>query len=370
MPLALPALTVRRKRHESVMNSVSGVRNGSAASGQRESQAGRSHARSTSQSTLVAHPVGRSEMWEISANGGNQPLTVSSYGFGGGRRVLTGVNSPLIFRPSHARALPEAFLSVPKEERLHRRALSQLSHRTFAQVIGWRARKEDQSRWVVLRIYRGCVTSRFRWGFTDALHADPEGDELVTVARRLQASQELQVDPQFARLLEARLLQRHASLHKTRAKRRWFIPQLLGPRPAFAMAIGLCLLILLLGTGVLVVAAQVSNPENPLDAVKNWEQQMPVSMASSPQSRVALDVQFAREKLGMQAELAGPAHAQAYRQALADFDQQVSVATGAIRDLTSKADRTCYWANWRGSKVMRATHGGGFCLNFPWRNGC
>ncbi|HYU72997.1 MAG TPA: hypothetical protein VEL31_09990 [Ktedonobacteraceae bacterium] len=42
------------------MNSVRGrgVRNGSAASGQRESQEGRSHARSTSQSTLVAHPVG------------------------------------------------------------------------------------------------------------------------------------------------------------------------------------------------------------------------------------------------------------------------------------------------------------------------
>ncbi len=205
---------------------------------------------------------------------------------------------------------------------------------------------------------RVCVTSRFRWGFTDALHADPEGDELVTVARRLQASQELQADPQFARLLGARLLQRHASLHKTRAKRRWFIPQLLGPRPAFAMAIGFCLLILLLGIGVLVVAAQVSHPENPLNAVKNWEQQMPVSMASSPQSRVALDVQFAREKLGMQAELAGPAHAQAYRQTLADFDQQVSVATGAIRDLTSEADRTRYWANWRGWRVMRHTRRG------------
>ncbi len=83
-------------------------------------------------------------------------------------------------------------------------------------------------------------------------------------------------------------------------------------------------------------------------------------------SRAALNVQFAaREKPGMQAELAGPAHAQAYRQVLADFDQQVSVATGAIRELTSETDRTRYWANWRGSRVMRATHGGGFCLNFP-----
>jgi hypothetical protein len=41
-------------------NSVRGrpVRNGSAAPSQRESQEGRSHARSTSQSQLVAHPLG------------------------------------------------------------------------------------------------------------------------------------------------------------------------------------------------------------------------------------------------------------------------------------------------------------------------
>jgi hypothetical protein len=62
-PLALPASTVSRKRHEnainSAMNSVRGrgESNGSAASCQRESQEGRSHVRSTSLSQLVAHPV-------------------------------------------------------------------------------------------------------------------------------------------------------------------------------------------------------------------------------------------------------------------------------------------------------------------------
>jgi hypothetical protein len=66
----------------------------------------------------------------------------------------------------------------------------------------------------------------------------------------------------------------------------------------------------------------------------------------------------------------GRSHARSTRQALADFDQQVSVATGAIRELTSEAERTRYWAKWRGSSVRRATHSGGFCLNFPWRNGC
>src|SRR5713226_7253986 len=62
-PLALPAPTVSRKRHEnainSAMNSVRGRgrSKGSAASFQRESHEGRSHARSTSLSQLVAHPV-------------------------------------------------------------------------------------------------------------------------------------------------------------------------------------------------------------------------------------------------------------------------------------------------------------------------
>src|SRR2546428_12448742 len=54
MPLALPDPNVRRKRHESITDR--GVRNGPAALGQHESQEGRSHARSTSQSHLVAHP--------------------------------------------------------------------------------------------------------------------------------------------------------------------------------------------------------------------------------------------------------------------------------------------------------------------------
>jgi Domain of unknown function (DUF5667) len=175
---------------------------------------------------------------------------------------------------------------------------------------------------------------------TGALDPDPEVDELVTLARHLQASPQLQVDPSFARRLEGRLLQRHASLHQKQSRHRWSFPPLWGAHPAFALALGLCLLILLLGSGVLAVAAQVSNPENPLYAVKHWEQQVQVSLANSPESRAALDVQFARERLSALAGLAGPAHAQAYRQALADFDQQVSAAASAIQGLSSEADRT------------------------------
>src|SRR5215469_13122427 len=60
MQLALAGPSIRRKRHESVMRFVMGrgVRNGSAAQGTCESQEGPSHASSTTESNLVAYPVG------------------------------------------------------------------------------------------------------------------------------------------------------------------------------------------------------------------------------------------------------------------------------------------------------------------------
>jgi len=64
-----------------------------------------------------------------------------------------------------------------------------------------------------------------------------------------------------------------------------------------------------------------------------------ISLAGSPESQAELDLQFAREQLNMLADLADPAHAQAYRQALADFDQQVSAAASTIQGLPSAPDR-------------------------------
>ena len=172
-----------------------------------------------------------------------------------------------------------------------------------------------------------------------ALDRDPEIDELVMVARRLQSSPHLLPDPDFADLLESRVLLRQASLRRKRPAHRWSFPRLWGAHPVYGIALGLCLLILLLGTSVLVAAAQVSNPENPLYAVKRWEQHVQISLSSSSESRAELDVQFARERLNTLAALAEPAQADAYSQALTDFDQQLNAATSAIRGLSSASDR-------------------------------
>ena len=66
---------------------------------------------------------------------------------------------------------------------------------------------------------------------------------------------------------------------------------------------------------------------------------MQVSLANSSQSRAELDVQFARERLNSLAGLADPAQANAYSQALMDFDQQLSAASSAIQGLSSALDR-------------------------------
>jgi len=89
---------------------------------------------------------------------------------------------------------------------------------------------------------------------------------------------------------------------------------------------------------MLVAAAQVSNPNNPLYAVKRWEQGVQVSLARSPESRADLDLQFARDRLSTLASLADPAHAEAYRQALADFEQQLRNASSSIGAIPAGPD--------------------------------
>jgi uncharacterized protein DUF5667 len=174
---------------------------------------------------------------------------------------------------------------------------------------------------------------------TSTPSGDAEIDRLVMVARRLQASPQVQADPAFAGLLERRLLQRQASLRRERSAPRGGIPRLWRMHPVFSVALSLCVLFLVLGTGVLAATGHVSNPENPLYFVKHWEQHVQVSLASSSRSRAELEMQFARERLNTLADLANPTQADAYRQALADFDQQLSTARSAIAGLSAGSDR-------------------------------
>jgi len=167
---------------------------------------------------------------------------------------------------------------------------------------------------------------------------DAEVDELVALARRLQQARPLHVAPDFARQLERRMVRRYAELQ--RGSRRRSFCSLLRARPALSAVLGICLLFCLLSTSVLALAAQVSDPTSPLYGLKCWEQHVQLQLSGSPVDQATLDLHFARDRLKTLASLADTAHARAYRQALADLDQQVNAAAAAINELPVGAQHT------------------------------
>lgn len=168
---------------------------------------------------------------------------------------------------------------------------------------------------------------------------DPELESLVALARHLQTMRQIQVDPNFAHRLEHRVILRAARLRMRGINRkRAFLP-FLRFRPALAAVLGLCLLFIVLSTGLLAFAAQVTNPSNPLYGLKRWEQHVQISLAGGPSAQVALDFQFARDSLHMLSMLATPSHAAAYEQALADLNQHLQNAATVIDTLPAGAQR-------------------------------
>lgn len=178
------------------------------------------------------------------------------------------------------------------------------------------------------------------WQSDQELSNDPEVKALDLLARTLQATPPLQVDADFARHLERRVLahsvmrQRKDSTH-----RRWagILPQALRVHPALA-GLSLCLLLIFLGTGVLVATAFVTNPNNPLSALRAWVQPVHGSSPDSPADQAERDLQSARARLNALARFANSPHAGQYRQALEKFDQQRGLAARDIAALPAGSD--------------------------------
>ncbi len=169
---------------------------------------------------------------------------------------------------------------------------------------------------------------------------DPEVDALIELARRLRVAPHLQVDQGFAQRLEWRMVRRHTELQLQHTNKKRSFCFLFRAHPAFGVALCLCLLLLGLSTGVLALAAQISDPHNQLYALKRWEQHLQISLASSNAGdQASLDLQLARDRLNTLSDLADPAHTVAYSQALADLDQQVQTATAAIHGLPPGTQR-------------------------------
>lgn len=167
----------------------------------------------------------------------------------------------------------------------------------------------------------------------------PEFDDLVDLAQFLQCTPQVQITPDFAGQLERRLLRRHAELRLQQGSKRRSFFALLRARPVVSTILGFCVLFCLVSTSLLALAAQVSNPTNPLYAIKQWERQVQGQFSGNPADQAALHLQSARDRLNTLAGLANPAHEGTYRQALLDLDQQINAATVAINGLPVGSQR-------------------------------
>ena len=169
------------------------------------------------------------------------------------------------------------------------------------------------------------------WPLDQARTNELESEALDALARSWQTAPPLQVDPTFAAHLERRLLAHRTAPQRRHAARWWGV--LPGPwrtRPILTRALGCCLLMILLLAGVLVAASQVTTPNNPLYAIKHWEQQVQVSLVGSAADQTELDLQSARDHLNLLSSLTDDAHAEGYRQALAEFEHQLQGASEAL----------------------------------------
>ncbi len=167
---------------------------------------------------------------------------------------------------------------------------------------------------------------------------DPEVETLVALAQGLQSAGPLQVDPTFARRLEDRMLVHYAvQTHEQAIRTQRNVPLLAGWQ--VRLVLGAVLLCLLLGSGVLTAAAHITNPTNPLYAVKRWEQQVQTMLTPSAVERAEQEKQIAYDQLSALASLADPAHARRYQQALVDLHQQIQATAEVINTVPTGKDR-------------------------------
>ncbi|HET8912037.1 MAG TPA: DUF5667 domain-containing protein [Ktedonobacteraceae bacterium] len=167
--------------------------------------------------------------------------------------------------------------------------------------------------------------------------SDEEVDALLAIVHDLQTSPQLQPRPEFMMQLERRLIRRNVELRiQSRTKRRSFISWVY-TRPALTAVLGICLIFVLLSSSMVALAAQVTDPTNPLYSLKRWGQQIQLQLTSNPADQASLDLQFARDRLNTIPSLANSADEGAYRLALSDFDQKITTASATIKGLSPGA---------------------------------
>jgi hypothetical protein len=176
-----------------------------------------------------------------------------------------------------------------------------------------------------------------------APNSDQEVHELVAVARSIQMASAVQVDPDFAERLEQRMLVHNAMRRFQQPQYSWWswlsLHRMLHVHPAIRVALSCCLLVVLLSIGVLIASAQVSDPNNPLYALNQWEQNVRISLSGSSSDRAELDLQFANNRLNTLIDLANASDARAYEQQLVALNQQIYNAVQSLNQVPAGGQR-------------------------------
>lgn len=161
-----------------------------------------------------------------------------------------------------------------------------------------------------------------------------EVESLLTLAQSLQKAKPMQVDSQFAHLLEQQLLAaaaQHVHAGQTLKKEEWrhkfwLIPmRLTMPRLRMVCA-GVCLLALGLGVSFLALSMHTAPPQTTQTVTMQIEQ----------------TEAEAHTQLHLLLSLANPAHAQAYRQELVKLDKQI---TDCAHEASAMPTGTSSWAH-------------------------
>jgi hypothetical protein len=162
---------------------------------------------------------------------------------------------------------------------------------------------------------------------------EAELHDLVRIAHRISTASETRVDQTFAHRLERRLLVHH--LQKTQHARR--APRLFWRTPVLVVA-SLCMLIVVLSSGMLIAGAQTTDPTSPFYAVGRWEQQVHLSTTTSPLEQAELHEQLAHEQLVLLPSLVAAKQFSAYQQALSDFDDHYEAMTALLPSIPAGTD--------------------------------
>ena len=170
---------------------------------------------------------------------------------------------------------------------------------------------------------------------------DSEVREMAMLAQHLQTSPSLLPDPAFVQRLERKILAHrvgHLQTNELRDKQHRLIGRVRVSHVQFVSA--MLLFCLLIGTSIILIkAATVSNPDNPLYSVKAWEQQVQFSLANSPQSRADVSLHITRDRLNTITSLTDTSHTSAYQQTLEDIKQQIDAVASTIDTLPAASDR-------------------------------